>query len=278
MLTNLPFTQRSDNAVWYKYNGLLRTLVVLGLNRSVTRPVILTEYPKSGGTWLSQMISEVLGIPYPRNRLPYVFEDQVIHGCYRRIGRLLDTVVVWRDGRDTMVSYYYHLCFDKPVTSAMAGNKLRSELGIRDPEDIQKYLPRFIEWAFNGGYPRFTWADFVNHWHGRTDVAFTSYEAVTEDPKRELRKVLEFFDRIEVSEAQLDAAVEKYSFQNQTNRRRGEADPNSFVRKGIVGDWKNVFDRECREIFHGYAGSELILLGYEADDSWVRQTDDVTYQ
>ena len=41
------------------------------------------------------------------------------------------------------------------------------------------------------------------------------------------------------------------------------------MRKGIVGDWKNYFNKEAREIFNHYAGDQLIKLGYEKDRSWV---------
>ena len=37
----------------------------------------------------------------------------------------------------------------------------------------------------------------------------------------------------------------------------------------MVGDWRNQFTREAREVFDRHAGEELILLGYEKDHSWV---------
>jgi hypothetical protein len=63
--------------------------------------------------------------------------------------------------------------------------------------------------------------------------------------------------------------VEKYSFENQSKRKRGVENRKSFLRKGIAGDWKNYFNKEAREIFYHYGGNALILAGYEKDDSWV---------
>lgn len=267
VLDKLLVTQR-DQQWWYKLNGLSRHAVVRGATNLFARPIVLTEYPKSGGTWLSQMMSAAVGIPYPRNRLPH-FGSQIIHGCYLTVNSNVDTVVVWRDGRDTMVSYYYHIMFEKPITSAKFSRKMKALLEISDPADIAPKMPAFIEWAFTGGYPGYSWSDFVNRWHGRKGPVFTSYEAVSENPLRELRRVLDHFGRRPYSEDELAEIVSAFSFERQTNRKRGEEDVNSFVRKGIVGDWKNVFNDEAREVFNHFAGRELKLLGYEKDDSWV---------
>lgn len=256
-----------DELWWFKLNGLLRHAIVCGAN-PFAQPIVLTEYPKSGGTWMSQMLSASLDLPYPRNRLP-TWKSQIIHGCYLNVSSKVKTIVVWRDGRDTMVSYYYHSMFDKPITSAKAGKKLRQHLGVTDPHNVKDMLPRFIEWAFNGGYPRFTWVDFVNKWYDKKGVVFTSYEAVKANPELELRRVLDFIDLNRLSGSEISEIVERYSFKNQSNRNPGDEDVTSFVRKGVVGDWKNTFNIEAREMFHHYAGTELQLLGYENDDSWV---------
>ena len=51
-------------------------------------------------------------------------------------------------------------------------------------------------------------------------------------------------------------------------RTRGQEDPTSFFRKGIAGDWRNVFTEQDKVLFKKEAGDLLIRLGYEKDDSW----------
>jgi hypothetical protein len=68
-----------------------------------------------------------------------------------------------------------------------------------------------------------------------------------------------------------DAVTEEFSFERQSGRRSGEENKGSFLRKGVVGDWRGRFSPEAREVFDRYAGEELILLGYERDRSWVTQ-------
>ena len=257
-----------DARWWFKLNGAARLAVVRGATNLFARPLVITEYPKSGGTWLSQMLSEALAIPYPRNRLPHLY-SQVIHGCYLDVHRNIDTLVVWRDGRDVMVSFYYHLMFEKPITSAKFSQKVREILEVKDPHEVANKMPAFIEWSFNGGYPGYSWAQFVNQWIDRQNIPKTSYETVTREPVEELERLISLLDRQEVDIDRVKSIVEKYSFENQSFRKRGEEDPNNFVRKGIIGDWKNVFNREARECFQHYAGNELIALGYEANSDWV---------
>lgn len=257
-----------DHPLWFKANGALRYAIARGALNKFAKPIVVAEYPKSGGTWLSQMLSEATGMPYPRNRLP-LLSRQIIHGLYRKVNPNIDTVVMWRDGRDTIVSFYYHLMFPKPNTSTKYSDMVKQQIGVRDPADIVELAPRFIEWAFEGGYPGFSWTDFVHAWSGRIGHVETSYEAMTHDAAGELRKVLDAFGYSGFDRADIDHIVEEYSFANQSNRAPGEEDVTSFIRKGIVGDWQNAFNREAREVFHHYAGKELIQLGYEDDDSWV---------
>jgi hypothetical protein len=40
------------------------------------------------------------------------------------------------------------------------------------------------------------------------------------------------------------------------------------LRKGIAGDWRNVFTEEDKRIFKREAGWLLVDLGYEKDVNW----------
>ena len=96
------------------------------------------------------------------------------------------------------------------------------------------------------------------------------YEDLRRNTAGELQRiVLELSGRRLGSEEAVSIA-EEFSFERQAGRRPGEEDKRSFLRKGVVGDWRNHFSQEARETFDRYAGSELMLLGYERDRSWVR--------
>ena len=61
--------KQKNNAIWFKLNGLLRYVLMHTLTTYFPLYVV-NEYPKSGGTWVGQMLSDALDIPFPRNRLP----------------------------------------------------------------------------------------------------------------------------------------------------------------------------------------------------------------
>lgn len=266
--------QQRDARWWFKVNGLLRHSLVHGQLGRLAEPIVLTEYPKSGGTWLSQMLSTALGIPYPRNRWPRINGSMLIHGCYLRSRAPQRTVVLWRDCRDVMVSFYYHLFYEKPITSARYSQELKAELKIDDVADISTNLPRFIQWCFTKGYPGFNWNHFADVWVKHDRDLQTSYEALSADAVGELTRLTA---KLEIETPSLDAiehAVDSFSFAKQANRKRGEEDVKSFVRKGIVGDWRNQFTREACEVFNEFGGETLVRLGYEQDGSWVTSFSD----
>lgn len=94
------------------------------------------------------------------------------------------------------------------------------------------------------------------------------YEDLLERPEEEARALLEFLGA-DTSERVVRDCVTAASFENWTDgRRRGQEDSASFFRKGVAGDWKNVFTEVDKQVFKEAAGGLLVELGYEEDESW----------
>jgi hypothetical protein len=251
-----------------RLQGLWRTLLVHTV-AGVVPYYVVNEYPKSGGTWLGQMVGEALGVPFPRHRMP-LLRSSVMHGHYLHPTGMRNTLLLWRDGRDITVSWYYHCFFRSERTHPSFVEENRRALPFADYEDIRANLPRFIEYQFTRQkHPGFNWACFVEAWHDRPGVVYTSYEALRADPATELKRILAEIAQVECSEAEIAEVVARYSFERMAGRKAGQEDIRSFLRKGLVGDWKNVFTREAREVFHAHAGAALIALGYARDARWV---------
>ena len=65
----------------------------------------------------------------------------------------------------------------------------------------------------------------------------------------------------------LDYCIQASSFERASNREQGKEDAGSFFRKGIAGDWRNVFTERNRELFDELAGEELAKFGYESSQA-----------
>jgi hypothetical protein len=182
-----------------------------------------------------------------------------------------------RDGRDIAISMVHH-----------RWNRARDEGGIYelDPDEVRR---REAYRSGSGGNTQtgeglFTekmLTSMANGWReqiarsredGRAllgaNYTEVKYEDLLERPEEETRRLLEFLHADSGDEV-VRECVASASFENWTKgRERGQEDPSAFLRKGVAGDWKNVFTERDKEIFKERAGDLLIDLGYEKDNVW----------
>ena len=231
---------------------------------------IINEYPKSGGTWLGQMLSSAMNIPFPRNRFPFL-KESILHGHYATISKINNVVIVWRDGRDVMTSWYYHCLFIHEYDNDRLVRRSRKALNFNNYEDIRNNLPKFIEYVFtHQPNPNFSWSDFVNKWAGNKNVIHVHYEDLHKSAEEELQRIVYQLTGKIISYNRAKEIVYECSFKRQSSKTKDSK--NSFLRKGIIGDWRNHFSNEAKIVFDRYAGKALIQLGYEKDHSWVGKT------
>ncbi len=259
------------NQFLIKFDALQRLLMTNTVS-GILPLYIVSEYPKSGGTWISQMIAEYLDIPFPRNRHPG-FRSCVMHGHMLYSPLMRNVTVVFRDGRDAMASLYFHMLFENDKNSPTLVAKMRRRLGFRDYEDVRANMRSFIEYvtaseerSFSPYH--FTWAKFVRSWFDR-DVVFTKYESMVASSVSELERIVLAHTGEPVDIGRVSNIAEKYSFHNQAKRAPGVENRKSFLRKGKPSDWKDKFDRAAACLFDEIAGQELRRLGYVGGAGWV---------
>ncbi len=253
--------------VYERANELVRAGMVHLLSGRMPLYVV-NEFPKSGGTWVGQMLGRALGVPFPRNRFP-VPRTSIMHGHYLSPRGMENVVVVWRDGRDVMVSWYHQQLVPHEFNERQVARS-RKELPLRDYGDVYSNLPAFIEYSFTRPHsPAFSWTDFVRRWHPREGAVHVRYEDLRRDAAGELRRMVASLTGKELGSEEAAAIADEFSFERQSGRPSGQENKGSFLRKGIVGDWRDQFSPEARRVFDRYAGEELVTLGYERDRSWV---------
>jgi hypothetical protein len=227
--------------------------------------VFVCGYPKSGNTWFQHLIAGlVFGcngqytsdtliqtiVPdvsylkfYTRFQTPSFFKTHLLpQGHYKRIVHLL------RDGRDVMVSYYHHQC-------AMTGSQVDFLKMIRNEKDL---------------FPC-SWAQHVQAYLSLAgcDMLLIRYEDLLSDTVRELQRFCRFVG-IDRPAALLESVAQKADFQALKEKensplwvRNPQWDPNkAFIRRGIVGSYKDEMPGEVLDAFLQQAGPTLSKCGY----------------
>jgi Sulfotransferase domain len=262
--------QQHDSALWHKVNGTLRRVLLRGWGNGFGDHVVVNEYPKSGGSWIAQMLAEAMDLPFPRNRLPMLrssilqCHDMGRIGCRRQ-------VIVWRDGRDVAVSWYHHFVIGNQYTASHGVKETRKAIGIAEAANVKANFNKALHYFLTAPrHPRFTWARFADRWMADGSATHMHYEKVLENTSGELKRVAASLGNVGLSQDRNDSIVAKFSFKSQSGRMAGEESKKNYLRKGVAGDWQNYFDAEARTMFHEKAGQQLIGLGYERDDSWTK--------
>ena len=93
------------------------------------------------------------------------------------------------------------------------------------------------------------------------------YEDLLENSKEELGRLLVFLGA-DAREQVVSRCVSAATFETLSGGRKRGQEASSFYRKGIAGDWRNVFTEKNKQEFKAVAGDLLVRLGYEKDNDW----------
>jgi hypothetical protein len=220
-------------------------------------------------TGLSKSGKKVVGDKTPLLGPKFVEE---IHEIYPEA----KVIHIIRDGRDQAVSFIHQ-----------QGNRAKRGRTHRlSPEELEKSeayrkSPQELAKTGEGMFAEKTLRKAAQNWDLRVGQAIEDgpalfgdaytevrYEDLLERPNEEIERLLGFLgvdtDRTLVEHCMSSASFEKLS----KGRERGQEDPTSFYRKGVAGDWKDLFNERDKQVYKEEAGELLIRLGYEKDGGW----------
>ncbi len=226
----------------------------------------VTEYPRSGGTWIAHILSDYLQLPFPKSSLLPVACKSILHNHWKFDDRFARPIYVVRDGRDVAVSMMFY-ALKRIGNEPYYAKRFPSLTSGKNPKTV---FPDFLlEWLKHPVGCRQSWPEHVNTWAFNDNVILVRYEDFNVDAAAALQSLLTKLGE-PVDDELLNFTVRKFSFEKQTRREKGKEDVSSNKRKGIIGDWKNYFDRNSAEWFHERAGQALVRLGY-AKENWVQE-------
>jgi len=235
--------------------------------------------PKSGTTWMSKLLGMIPGYYertiYDPSRMmmfhdissmvfelmpAYAHSVMKLHTKYSTenfevIKDYVDKfIIMYRDLRDMTVSRYFHVVNDESHRHYQLYHQMSQEDGILHSINITGQA--YVSW--------------VKDWHEMAQahpemIIEVRYEELNADARGTMNKVLSFFN-IAADNGLLErmAATQlKTPVNLKESLSRGDT-----KRKGIVGDWRNLFTQKHKDYFKEMAGQLLIDLGYEHDLNW----------
>ncbi len=244
---------------------------ISGLSKA--QGIYVLGHPKSGTNWLCHLLSELFVIPIlePWNMNWPASGPWIIH-THRHIpwdSVRKRTIYMLRDGRDIMISAYFHLLREAEKHQLV---RIKRFLGIPMlASNIEDNLPKFIEYMAKYGLSGKKYANHINTWanYKQHYMGTVRYENMLISPYKELTSVYELVSGKDIDMEHLQYVIGNNDFFYKTGRKPGVVKSDDFLHKGISGDWRNYFTRTAALAFDYYAGDALITAGYECDHSWV---------
>jgi len=182
-----------------------------------------------------------------------------------------------RDGRDQALSMIHHLwnrAVDKGGFRHLTAEEIRKRDSFREnPEEFLRsgesiFAEKTLRRAAEGWASRVATTIEAGPSLFGDNYKEVRYEDLLERPHQEMTELARFLG-VETREDFIEQAVNSASFETLSKgRERGEEDATSFFRKGVAGDWRNVFTVRDRELYKEVAGDLLVRLGYEKDHDW----------
>ncbi|XFF78789.1 PREDICTED: sulfotransferase family cytosolic 1B member 1 isoform X2 [Capra hircus] len=202
--------------------------------------IVIVTYPKSGLEQLEKNPSpRVVKTHLPIYLIPKSFWE---NNC--------KIIYLARNAKDVAVSFYH---FDLM-------NNLQPL-----PGTWGEYLEKFL----TGNVAYGSWFNHVKSWWKKKEehpILFLFYEDMKENPKQEIKKVIQFLEK-NLDDEILDKIIHHTSFEmmkdnplvNYTHLPSEVMDhsKSSFMRKGIAGDWKNYFTVAQNEKFDAIYKKEM---------------------
>lgn len=255
--------------------------------------IIVVGYPKSGCTWATRLVAELVGCPVTgfwrseKKEIAVEGEERVSDfRCYKSHHQLAELgvapndpniaiIYILRDPRDIAISAANYFQFDRyPTLTAFFRGLRRWEKFYRHTlypllvrEDYR--FERMTEALLHGSaavhnWVRVSWRD---HWqpYERAGVPMVRYEDLLATPETEARRILQHLG-MERSPAAIASAIQNQSFERKklTLLQKGETGRAKFLRVGKSGQWRTQLPPQLEERFSAELGPDLARWRYSA--------------
>jgi hypothetical protein len=256
-----------------------RASIFLGTRFPNAVPLLFVlGHPKSGTTWTCQLLADYFRIPLPQFSILPLGCSAVLQSVEAPSKKYQHGVYVMRDGRDVMVSLYFHMRGRVLSGSSTPHQKKMLEgldLNAAPRDNMEPFMGRLIKRPSGGWTKLANWGEHVGAHlameHARLPTV--RYEELLVNGEQALSILICDLTGGEPDVGRVRESLQRNSFQKQSGRRPGDEDRESSLRKGQAGDWVNHFSKTAAELFDHLFGDTLIKAGYATDHTWVQDVE-----
>ena len=253
--------------------------------------IIVVGYPKSGCTWATRLVAELVGCPVAgfwqsnKKEIAIEGEDRVSDfRCYKSHHQLTELgvspndeanrlVYVLRDPRDIAISAANYFQFERyPDASALFRALPRGEKFYRHtlyPLLVRENyrLERMTEALLHGSAAVHNWVrvSWREHWrpYQAAGVPIVRYEDLLATPAVEASRILRHLG-LERTAPEIATAIDIQSFERKKEAllERGETGRAKFLRVGKSGQWRQNLPANLQVRFASELGDEMAKWGY----------------
>ncbi|MEO7167836.1 MAG: sulfotransferase domain-containing protein [Spartobacteria bacterium] len=253
--------------------------------------IIVVGYPKSGCTWATRLVAELVGCPVggfwlsDKKEIAIEGKERIsAFRCYKSHHQLAELrvepndpatrlVYILRDPRDIALSAANHFTFDRaPRLAALLRQARPLEKLYRHtlyPLLVRENyrLRRMTEALLHGSASVHNWVrvSWREHWlpYEKAGVPIVRYEDLLTQPEEEARRILRHL-ALERSDEEIANAIENQSFgrKKEVLLQSGETGRAKFLRVGKSGQWREKLPAELQARFTRELGADLTKWNY----------------
>ncbi|XP_051918519.1 sulfotransferase family 5A, member 1 [Hippocampus zosterae] len=246
--------------------------------------ILIVSYPKSGTTWMQQILTLITnrGDPYVSQTVPNWARAPWLEHHY-------SAALVESLSQPRMLTTHlpHHM-----LAEALRGSKAKVIYVSRNPKDVavsfyhfhkmanflpdvgsfQEFLNAFLEGTVHFG----SWFDHVKGWTSQVgamaNLLHVTYEELSTDLEGSILKVSAFLQHALVKDEVNNCAAHcRFCSMKDNEMINGSLVPReildhskgSFMRRGKVGDWRNLFTKEQNEHFERVVAKKMQACSLE---------------